>query len=34
VARAGLNAPVEHLARYLYRAFLRGQSESQGLDQV
>ncbi|PSR21793.1 MAG: (Fe-S)-binding protein [Sulfobacillus acidophilus] len=34
VNRAGLSIPVEHLARYLYRAFLRGQRESENLHQV
>lgn len=34
VNRAGLDATVEHLARYLYRAFLRGQRETEALDQV
>ncbi len=34
VQQRELPAEVEHLARYLYRAFLRGQRESQGFHQV
>jgi glycolate oxidase iron-sulfur subunit len=34
VHRADLDAPVEHLARYLYRAFRRGQGKAEGLDQI
>jgi glycolate oxidase iron-sulfur subunit len=31
VSRAGLSVPVEHFARYLYRAFRRGQGQSESL---
>lgn len=34
VHREGSNATVEHLARYLYRAFLRSQGEAQSADEV
>lgn len=34
VHRAAMDSEVEHLARYLYRAFLRGQREAEGLNQV
>lgn len=34
VQRARLSIPVEHLARYLYRAFVRGQGQAERVDQV
>lgn len=34
VGRSGVKVEVEHLARYLYRAYIRGQRETQSLDEI